>query len=174
MNNLDLTVAVAQLLLLALTFIIIPLVGQKYGSRAQDAAEKAIAGQGFEPGVLLQNGVKMTESKAEMLLPFAFALAYLTVAIIVLMNGQTNRTLLWIVEGFTFLVVGAVTAQQVFITAFLARAFKNAKDEHLHKIDVKQFIAAARAQFPSWLQGLQIARFALATAGSLVVVALLK
>jgi hypothetical protein len=172
-NNISLVITIAQLLLLALTFIIIPLVGQKYGRRAQNAAEKAVADQGLEPGILLKNGVKMTESKVEMLLPFAFALAYLIVAIITLVSGQINHTLLWIIEGFTFLVVGAVTAQQVFIASFLTRAFKNAKDEHLHKVNVKQFITAAQSEFPSWLHGVQVMRFVLATAGSLVILALL-
>jgi len=173
MNNLDITVIVGQLVLLALTFIIIPIVAQKYGRRAQDAAEKAVASQGFERDLLFKNGVKMTESKVEMLLPLAFAVMYAVVAVMSLKSGL-NRTLLWIIEGFTFVVVGMVTAQQVFITSFIKRVFKNSKDERLHTVDVERFIAAATAEFPSWLRAVQIVRFALATIGALLVIALIS
>lgn len=173
MNDLDLVVAVTQLFLLALTFIIIPIVAQKYGQRAQDAAEKAVADQGFEYGLLLKNGVKMTESKLEMLLPFAFAAAYMAVAAISLAANRLDHTLLWAVEGFTLVIVGMVTAQQVFVTSFMERAFKQAKDERLHKVAVERFMAAALAEFPAWLRTIQIARFVLATIGALLVMILL-
>jgi len=170
-NDFTTIITVAQLILLALAFIIIPIVGQKYGERAQKAAEKSVADQGFDSGILLKSSVKMTESKLEMLLPFAFAVAYVIVAVISITGSHLNHMLLWIVEGFTLIVVGAVTAQQVFVASFLERAFKKAKDERLHEINVKQFITAAQAEFPSWLHGLQVMRFVLATAGSLVVLA---
>ncbi len=172
-HNLDQILAVAQLLLLALTFIIIPIVAQKYGQRAQNAAEKAVADQGFEPGLLLKNGVKMTESKVEMLLPFAFAALYMVVAAVSIASGL-NHVLLWIVEVFTLVVVGMVTAQQVFVTSFVERAFKNSKDEQLHKIDVARFMAAASAEFPSWLRAIQVVRFVLATAGAFLVIVLIN
>jgi uncharacterized membrane protein len=126
MNNLDVAVTVGQLMLLALTFIIIPIVAQRYGKRAQDAAEKAVARQGFERGLLLKNGMKMTESKVEMLLPLAFAVIYAVVAVMSMKFGL-NHMLLWIIEVFTFIVVGMVTAQQVFVTSFMKRAFKKIK-----------------------------------------------
>lgn len=174
MNNLDQIVAVTQLLLLALTFIIIPIVAQKYGRRAQDAAEKAVADQGFEQGLLLKNGVKMTESKVEMLLPLAFAALYITVAAISASSTSLNHILLWIIEGFTLVVVGMVTVQQVFVASFMKRAFKASKDERLHKVDVERFMAAASAEFPRWLYAIQAVRFALATIGALLVIVLIS
>jgi hypothetical protein len=174
MNNLDQIVTITQLLLLALTFIIIPIVAQKYGKRAQDAAEKAVADQGFEPGLLLKSGVKMTESKLEMLLPLAFAALYILVATMSAITGHLNHVLLWCVEGFTLVVVGLVTAQQVFVTLFMKRAFKNSKDERLHKINVERFVAAASREFPYWLRTIQMVRFALATIGALLVIVLVS
>ena len=174
MNNLDQILTVAQLLLLAVTFIVIPIVAQKYGKRAQDAAEKAVTDQGFEQGLLLKNGVKMTESKIEMLLPLAFAAMYIIVATISATSAHSNHTLLWVVEGFTLVVVGMVTAQQVFVTAFIKRAFKVSKDERLHKVDVEHFMAAASVEFPRWLRPIQIVRFLLATIGSLLVIVLIS
>lgn len=165
--------AVIQQVILAITFILIPIAAQKYGREAQEAAEKAISAQGFEKGLLLKNGVKMTESKAEMLLPLAFAVAYLLLAIVGVVNGHFNHTLLWIVEAFTFLVVGTVAAQQVFITSFLSRAFSKSKDATLRKIDVTAFLSAARQEFPGWLQPLQTIRFLAATVGSVIVLVLL-
>lgn len=166
-------VVITQLFILALTFILIPIIAQKYGQKAQNAAEKAVADQGFEKELLLKNGVKMSESKAEMLLPLAFAIAYLIIAFIGITSGHFNTTLLWIVDSFTLLVVGVVTAQQVFVTSFLKRAFQKSKDANLRKIDVEAFISAALKEFPAWLQPLQVARFLAATVGSATVLLLL-
>jgi len=167
------TIAVVQQLVLSLTFILIPIAAQKYGQRAQDAAEKVVADQGFKEGLLLKNGVKMTESKVEMLLPLAFALAYLAVAVIGISGGHFNDVLLWIVESFTLLIVGMVTAQQVFVAAFLNRAFKKSKDASLRKINVEAFVTAASKVLPVWVRPLQVIRFLAASAGSIVVIILL-
>lgn len=165
--------AVIQQVVLAITFILIPIGAQKYGQKAQDAAEKAVSEQGFETGLLIKNGIKMTESKVEMLLPLAFAVAYLLLAIVGSVSGHFNHTLLWIVEGFTLLVVGAVTAQQTFVTYFLTRAFSKSKDATLRKVNVEVFISAALKEFPDWLRPLQVIRFLAATVGSMIVLVLL-
>lgn len=172
-DSLTTMVAVIQQLILGFTFIFIPIAAQKYGQRAQNAAEKEVARQGFDEGLLLKNGVKMTESKVEMLLPLAFAAAYLVLATIGLSGGHLNQTLLWLVEGFTLLIVGMVTAQQVFVATFLNKAFKKSKDVSLHKINVEAFVAAASKEFPGWLRPMQVVRFLAASVGSAVVIILL-
>lgn len=172
-NQVTTVVAVVQQGILSITFILIPIIAYKYGQKAQGAAENAVVNQGFAKDLLLKNGVKMNESKLEMVLPLVFAAAYAALAIIGLVGGGFNNMLLWIVEGFTLIVVGMVTAQQVFVTAFLTQAFKKSKDADLRKIDVEAFVLAALKEFPGWLRPLQFIRFLAATVGSAAVVILL-
>jgi len=70
-------------------------------------------------------------------------------------------------------VVGYVTYGQVFPAAFLKRPWAKADDERLRRIDVDRMIEAAGREFPGWLRPLQIARFGLATFGSLLVMTML-
>jgi hypothetical protein len=70
-------------------------------------------------------------------------------------------------------VVGLVTYGQVFPASYLKRAWAKADDERLRRVDVDRMMQVAGDEFPGWLRPLQVARFALATFGSLLVMALL-
>jgi hypothetical protein len=67
------------------------------------------------------------------------------------------------------LVVGGfVTAGQVFADRYVAAVLR--RSEQTRGIDARAVVSAARSRFPSWLRALLVARFALATAGSVVVI----
>jgi len=168
-----LTIAAVQQLLLALTFVLIPIAAQKYGKRAQDAAEKSVSSQGLDGQLLPKNGIKFTESKVEMLLPLGFAVVYAVIALLILAGSDLGKTLTWVIEPITLVLVGMVTANQVFATSFMKRAFQKSGKVELQKINVEAFVSAALKEFPSWLRPLQAVRFALAVGGSLVVLILL-
>lgn len=169
----ELLVAAIQQLLLAATFIAIPIVAQKFGEQAQSAAEKSVTDQGLDGQLLSKNGIKFSESKLEMLLPFAFAAAYIVTALLILTRNDLGRTLTWIIEPVTLVIVGLVTANQVFATSFMQRAFKKSGNVGLQKVDVEKFVVAALKEFPSWLRPLQVVRFLAATVGSVIVLMLL-
>lgn len=165
----SLTLAAIQQFLLALTFILIPIAAQKYGQKAQEAAEKCVAAQGLDAQLLPKNGIKFTESKVEMLLPLGFAAVYMVTALLIIGGNDLGRTLTWIIEPITLVIVGLVTANQVFATSFMQRAFRKSGNVDLQKINVEGFVVAALKEFPAWLRPLQVVRFLLATVGAALV-----
>jgi hypothetical protein len=172
---LDIFVAAIQQLLLAATFFIIPVVAQRYGDQAQQAAEKAVADQalGTEKDFLLSHGIKFSESGLEMLLPFGIATLLTVIGLLNLSQAAIGRTLTWVIEPLLLVVVGYVTGAQVFTTWYLKRAFEKVEDERLRQVNIEAFLQAAVRAFPAWLRPLQVFRFGLATLGSIVVMLLL-
>ncbi len=168
-----LTIAVIQQLLLAFTFILIPLAAQKYGQKAQAAAEAAVSKQGVDGKLLAKNSIKFSESKVEMLLPLGFAIIYIVISLLILTGSEFTKTTLWIIEPLTLIIVGIVTTNQVFALSFIKRIFQKSSNPELQTINVEAFIAAALKEFPVWLRPLQIVRFTLATGGSVLVLALI-
>jgi hypothetical protein len=168
-------VAAIQQLALGVTFLIIGVTAQRYGDQAQQAAEQAVIDQGVarEKDFLLKRKVKFSESAAEMLLPLAIGVLLLIVGLLNLPGSGLGRTLSWVLEPLLLVIVGFVTAGQVFVSPFLKRAFKKSADAQLRQIDVDALVKRAATAFPAWLYPLQVGRFALATAGSAVVMVLL-
>ena len=65
-----------------------------------------------------------------------------------------------------------MTGLQVFATGYIRRSFGKA-DDTLRDIDVGSFMDAAEKAFPSGFRSLVIARFLLATVGSIMVITLM-
>jgi hypothetical protein len=170
-----LVVAAVQELLLALLFFVIPFVALAYGERAQRAAERDVISQGvaIDGDTLRRSGAQFSESRMEMLLPLGIGVVLVVAAGIALLGGSRAVIVTWVVEVLLLVVVGSVTYGQVFPAASLTRAWAKADDERLRRIDVDRMMRAAGEEFPRWLRPLQIARFGLATVGSLVVMLLL-
>ncbi len=171
----DIFVAAIQQLLLAATFFVLPLVARRYGDRAQQAAEKAVMEQGLgtEKDFLLKHSIKFSESGPEMLLPFSIAVLLSITGILNLADVEIGRTLTWIIEPLLLIIVGFITASQVFTTWYIKRTFRKAEDRRVRQVNVEAFVQAAANVFPSWLRPLQVIRFGVATLGSLVVIVLL-
>ncbi|MEU8525509.1 hypothetical protein AB0C77_07905 [Streptomyces sp. NPDC048629] len=170
-----LTIALAATLQLALAalFLVIPVTVWFTGAAAQRAAEAEVAAQGHPPEVLARHGIRFEEERWE----FGFALsigALLTaLASLTLAAHGGARLASWIAEPLIFLVVGFITAGQVFAVKYTEAAFKRSEDPAARTVDAKAVIAAANSGFPRWLRALVLVRFPLATLGSLLVVALL-
>jgi hypothetical protein len=175
MTQLALSVAAAQQLLLAVLFFVIPFVALRFGQGAQRAAEQSVAAQGIDidAETLLRNGARFVESEAEMLLPLGIGAILVIVAWLNLTQRPLARPITWAVEALLLLVVGLVTAAQVFPAPYVKRAWARSDDERLRRIDVTAMMSAAGGAFPWWLRPLQLMRFFLATVGSLVVMGLL-
>ena len=67
-------------LLLAGTFVVMPVVAYRYGTAAQQAADADAVRQGLPAGSLAKHGIRMEENKAEMALPLAIALRLVALA----------------------------------------------------------------------------------------------
>ncbi|WP_211768595.1 hypothetical protein [Kutzneria sp. CA-103260] len=158
---------------MAATFLIVPIVAYRHGTAAQHAAEAQVESQGYEAELLSRHRIRFAESGAEMLLPFAIAVLMGTLAALNAFDTGIGRILSLVVQPLLLLAGGVVTAGQVFVVRFTESALRKSGDAAVRDLDVKAFIDAAEAAFPSWLRYLIVTRFVLVTMGSAFVVLVL-
>lgn len=158
--------------LLAGTFLVMPFAAYRYGRAAQRAADEDAVRQGLPAGNLAAQGIRMEESKVEMMLPLGIALAMAALASLNLSGAEAGRTLTWILQPLMLLAGGFVTASQVFVVRYVEAALRKSSDPALRGLDVKSFIGAAQAEFPAWVRPVIIARFVLVTVGSALIIVL--
>lgn len=166
-------VAATLQLLLAATFLIAPAVAHRYGGQAQRAAEDSVAGQGIPTDVLVRHRVKFTESLVEALFPVSIAVCLVVLALLNLAGNDIGRILSWVVHAILLVGGGMITFGQVFPARLIESAFRKSDDETARGVDVTALVDAAQQAFPRWLPALVRLRFALTTAGSLLVIVLL-
>ncbi|MFE5588622.1 hypothetical protein, partial [Kitasatospora sp. NPDC056531] len=167
-------VAVVLQLLLAATFVVIPIAVWRSGAAAQQAAEAEVVRQGHPAEILARHGIRFAEQPWEFLLALAIAACLSALAALNIAGNETGRVLSWIVEPLILLLVGSVIASQVFARRFTEAAFRKSSDAGARTIDVRAVLAAVGMGFPSWVRPLVLVRFPLATAGSLLVILLLS
>ncbi|MCE7004572.1 hypothetical protein LWC34_17310 [Kibdelosporangium philippinense] len=160
-------------LLLAATFVIVPVIAYRHGTQAQQAAEADVARQGFPIEVLTRHRIRFAESAMETLFPFGIALFLAVLALLNLTGTETGRVLSLVAQPIMFIGGGFITAGQMFPVRFIGAALKKSSDATARTLDVQSFVDAATAAFPSWLRPIIVTRFALVTVGSLLVIALL-
>ncbi|MBB6345473.1 hypothetical protein ACWGH8_08520 [Nonomuraea muscovyensis] len=160
-------------LLLAATFLVIPVTVWFTGGAAQRAAEEEVARQGHEPEILTRHGIRFAERTWEFALALAIAAVLIALAALNLAGNGSGRLLSWIVEPIVLLGVGFVTTSQVFATRYTEAALSKSDDAAARAVDARRVIAAASSGFPAWLRPLVLARFALTTLGSILVIVLL-
>jgi hypothetical protein len=167
------TIAVTLQLLLAATFLVIPITVWITGGVAQRAAEAEVIRQGHPAAVLAQHGIRFQEKAWEIALAFGIATVMAALAWLNITAHASARILSWIIEPIVLVVVGLITAGQVFAARYTQAAFGRSGDPAVRGIDARTVVAAASGAFPSWLRPLVLARFLLATLGSLLVIVLL-
>jgi hypothetical protein len=166
-------IAVAVLVLLGMTFCVVPVVAYRFGDAAERAAEAAVEAQGVSARVLAEHRVQFKESGVEMLLPFGIAVVLFAVAALDVAGGGVARVLTWIVAGVLLVVGGFVTSGQLMAVRWIQTAFRRSSDPMVRRLDAESVVAAAAREFPVWLRPLQFARFLLTTVGLLVVIVVL-
>jgi hypothetical protein len=167
------TLAVVLQLLLAATFLIMPSLAYRYGTRAQAAAEAEVARQGFPADVLARNHVNFGEGAVGLLLAVAIALGLVVLAVLNLAGSPAGRIGSWILQPLLLIAGGLILSRQVFTVRFLAAAFRKSSDATLAGINVRAFVDAATGAYPAWFPYVVAARFVLATLGSLLIIILL-
>jgi hypothetical protein len=171
---LPLPILVASLLQLATaaTFLVMALVAYRYGSFAQRAAEAEVERQGHPAGALSRGRVRFEERGIELALPLGIAALLVVLAALNLNGNELARIATWIFHTILLLGGGVITAQQVWAIRFMRSAFHKSGDPVLARINVAAVIDAATDVFPWWVRFLVIVRFALVTAGSVIVMIL--
>jgi hypothetical protein len=187
-------------LLLAATFVIVPLGGAHYGAAAQRAAEADLVRQGRPADLVRQgrpadlvrqgrpadlvrqgrpadllsaHGIDFTASRASVAIACSIGAVLAVLAVLVLAGSGPGRIATWVAMAVMIVLGLVVMPGEVFTTRYVAAAFRKSDDPRLDGIDVAAFVNAAAGQFPSWLLFAIAARFALATIGSAIVIVLL-
>ncbi|MER6998592.1 hypothetical protein [Streptomyces sp. NPDC000410] len=171
---LSVAIAIALQVLLAVTFLIIPIAAWIHGGAAQLAAEREMHRQGHPAAVLERHGIRFREKPWELALALSICAILTALGSLNLAASGTGRLLSWIIEPLVLVVVGFITAGQVFATQYTAAAFKRSDDDAVRNIDARAVIAAANSALPSWLRPVVLVRFPLATLGSVLVIILLS
>jgi hypothetical protein len=167
-------VLAATLQLLAVVpFLIGSAVVLVYGAGAQAAAEAEVVRQGLPAAILADHGISFGSNTAEIPLPITIALILTTLALLNLAGNRVGRILSWIFQPILFVAGCVIIPSQVFTAQFLESAFKNSGDPMLARIDVQALVDAAMHVLPGWLLYVNVAKLALTTLGSLLVVVLL-
>src|SRR5262245_49435115 len=89
------TFAATLQLLLAVSFLIHPIVVLMYGVDAQAAAEAEVERQGFPPDILARNGVSFDKSAGVIVLAVGIAVVLAILAVLNLAGNRTGRILTW-------------------------------------------------------------------------------
>ncbi|MEO3810575.1 hypothetical protein ABGB17_16365 [Sphaerisporangium sp. B11E5] len=158
---------------LAAAFLITPALAHRHGAAAQRAAEAELARQDADPATLTRRGIDFSATTTALAISTAIALTAAALATLNLAGHPTGRLLSLILHPVLFLAGGLITAAQVFVTPYLRAAFQKSGDPALQRVDAAALVTAALRPFPSWFRHLTVTRFALTTAGSLAVIALL-
>lgn len=164
-----LVVALLQVLLAA-TFVVLPIVGVRYGPAAQEAAEADVARQGFAVGVLAERGVNFGASRGSVVVAVAIGACLAALAVLNLAGSDLGRLLTWILQPILFVAGVFIMPGEVFTARYVGAAFRKAG---VRDLDVAAFVDAAGSAYPSWTRPVIITRLVLTTVGSIVVVVLL-
>lgn len=132
-----------------------------------------MARQGHGAGVLNRHGIAFEEKVGELVLALSIGVTMTVLGALTLAESATGRIVSFVAEPLVLLVVGFITAGQVFAVRYTEPAFRRSQEAAVRAIDAKAVIAAANTAFPSWLRAVVLFRFGLATLGSVLVVLLM-
>lgn len=158
---------------LAATFVVIPVVGALYGSGAQLAAETEVVRQGFPGALLAERGINFGTGRASFVVAVAIGLCLATLASLNLAGNGAGQLLSWIFQPIVFILGCVIMPGEVFVARFIKSAFAKFDDPALRNLEVTAFVDAALTAVPAWYRYVIALRFALATAGSVLVIILL-
>lgn len=163
-------IAATLQLLTTVPFLLGTFVVLAYGGAAQAAAEAEIVRQGLPSGILAQHGVSFRGSDT---LAIVLILVLVALAVLNLAGRKLGQILSWIFQPILFVMGVVIIPSQLFTAQLLESSFKNSGEPMLARIDVHALVEAAVQVMPGWLTAANIAKLALTTLGSLLVIVLL-
>lgn len=163
--------AVLQLLI-ALAFVSIPLVRDRYGAAAQAAAEAELARQDVPITVLEDNDLRFDAGGHETAVPAAVAVIMAVLAVLNLLGNPWGQVLTWVFQLIVLVGNCLILYSQLTAATSVQAAFKRKKDPMLQRIDVPALLKAAESAFPTWVMPiLQNIRHTVVFAGSALALA---
>lgn len=166
-------IAAVLQLLLATTFVALPVAVACRGAAAQQAAEAEVARQHGPTGTLAAHRIGFAEKPWEFCLAIGIAATLTTLAVLNLAGDETGRVLSWAIEPLILVIVGFVCASQALAARHTRTAFARSADPAVRALDADAVLRAAISILPPWVQPMVLLRFGLVTLGSPVVIVLL-
>jgi hypothetical protein len=163
-------VAAVVQVLTAVPFVLGAVVVAVDGARAQRAAEAEVVRQGLPAGVLARHGVSFGASPWDVPVAAGIALVLVALAVANLAGRRAAWILSYVAHPVLFVAGLLIVPGQVFTAWYLRRSFSQSTDPDLHRLDASALVAATQHVFPAWLLPVDVAKLALTTVGSLVVV----
>ena len=157
-------------LLAAVPFVLGSVVVARYGVRAQRAAEAEAVRQGVSAEVLARHGVSFGASGWDVPVAAGIALVLVALAVANLAGRHAARILSYVAHPVLFVAGLLIVPGQVFTAWYLRRSFDQSTDPDLHRLDASALVTATQHVFPAWLLPVDIAKLALTTVGSVLVV----
>ncbi|WP_433522619.1 hypothetical protein ACQPZ2_36810 [Nocardia pseudovaccinii] len=130
-------------------------------------------GKGWRRRCSPSTGSGWTKDEGLFIAGYAIAAVLTVLAALDLAGIGTGRVLSWVVEPLVLLGVGWVTTMQVFAMRMTVSAFAKLDDPRVRGLDIRTVLQAAVDALPSWCRPAIVARWLLATVGSLAVIVLL-
>ncbi|MCG5215268.1 hypothetical protein [Streptosporangium sp. KLBMP 9127] len=145
----NIVIAVMQILV-ALAFVSIPLVRNRYGATATARAHAELTRQNVPTTVLADNGMRFDAGGHETWAPVSIAALMIGLAGLNLFTVPWAHTATWIVQTLVLIANGAILYSQLTAEKSVRAAFARKGDPDLARIDVPALLAAAEAGFPTW------------------------
>ncbi|MFD1936814.1 hypothetical protein ACFSKW_35630 [Nonomuraea mangrovi] len=157
-------------LLTVIPFLLGTFIVVRHGADAQAAAEAEIVRQGLPAGILAQHGISFAGSETPAIV---LVLVLVTLALLNLTGRRIGRVLSWVFQPVLFAMGVVIIPSQLFTAQLLESSFKSSGDAVLARVDVPALVDAATQVMPGWAHSASIAKLALTTLGSVLVIILL-
>jgi hypothetical protein len=163
-------VAAVVQVLTAVPFVLGAVVVARYGARAQRAAGAEVVRQGLPAGVLARHGISFGANGWDVPVAAGIALVLVALAVANLAGRPAARILSYVAHPVLFVAGLLIVPGQVFTAWYLRRSFAQSTDPDLHRLDASALVTATQHVFPGWLLPVDVAKLALTTVGSVLVV----
>jgi hypothetical protein len=166
------TLAAVLQLVMALAFVSIPLIRQRFGSLASRHTEAELVRQGVSASALKDNGFDLDASGHETWAPSSIAAVIAALAVLNLSGSELGPVLTLVLQPLVLLGNLAILYSQLTAEKSVRAAFARKGDPELGRVDVRALLDAADKGFPDWVPMFANVRHAVVLVGSALVIGL--
>jgi hypothetical protein len=162
------TLAAVSQLLVAVAFVSIPVVRNRYGGAAKTAAVNELRRQNVRPEVLEENKLRFDAGGHETAAPATVAAIMIATAVLNLADTGLAPLMTWIFSSLVLVMNAGIVYSNLTAVKSVQAAFRRKNDPELARVEVAPFLKAAENAFPRWVRAQTYIRNTVAFAGSAV------
>lgn len=168
------TLAAVLQLLIAVAFLISPVVGLVFGGDVQAAAEAEAVRQGIPADALGRNHLRFDETGGALVIPIGVAVIVAVLAYLNLSGRRVGWTLSLIVAPIVIALDLWIATSQAGVVTYLQSLVTSSGDPTIQGLDISALLAAVDSAYPAWTGAVTSMRLVLTPlAGAAVIVLLL-